>query len=259
MLTYSGNQYYNIEQVNEVLYLQINFCLFLEDKTFQYRDELIETIDLMAKDNAVKIVVITNNHPDYSLESYAEKWNSFFREENYQDKILRSFRVFDQLVLKLYALKKIVVTMFSEAVPAMVFNFGLVADLRIVSKEFYIDNHNTNMVNIPKGNVMLNQFQVATINPVNLYFLTDKIFHESLSTHHLVDKVFNAEELQERTDALLKRFEVVNYAEIEAAKMFKSVEDQEELENQLQQENTFLLSCIREKVNYLSQKLHRFH
>ncbi len=259
MLTYSGNKYYNVEQADEAVHLQINFCLLLEDKTFQYRDELMETFDLIAKDDTCKVVVIANNHPDYNIKAYAEKWNSFFREENYQDKILRSFRLFDQLISKLYALKKIVVTSFSEAVPAMLFNFSLIADLRLISKEFYIDNHNANMLNIPKGNVMLRQFQMAVVNPVNLYFLTDKVFPEALQKYNLVDKVFNAEELKERTDALIKRFEIVNYAEIEAAKMFKSVDEQESFENQLQQENTYLLSCIREKINYVSQKLHRFH
>ena len=258
MTQFLNNPYCQSEQKGGILLLRLNYCLFLESKTYEYRDALIDMLDKVSKDETIKSVVISNDHPDFSLESYQKVWHAFFEDKNYEEKVLRSFRVFDLLVLKLYALKKVVVSMLVQPMNAFLFNFSFIADLRIVSKDFYLDNDNVDMVNIPKGSTMHKQFINATINPVNVYFLSDKIFPDVLSKHNMVDRVFNPEELNERTESLVQRFEEVHYAEIEAAKMAKSADNLEGFENLLQQENTFLLSCIREKFNESSQKIQRF-
>lgn len=253
-----NNPYCIAKKEGSVFIMRLNFCLFLESKTYEYRDQILEILDEVAKDHEIKSVVISNDHPDYSLELYTEKWQSFFTAKNYEESVLRSFRTVDLLVLKLFALKKVVISMLSNPVNAMLFNFNLIADLRIVSKVFYIDNNNVDMVNIPKGGAMAKHLMIGNANPINAYFLSDKIFPEMLLQHSGVDRVFNPEELEERTTSLAQRFNEVDYAEIEAAKMNRSTGNLETFEVQLQKENTFLLSCIREKLNRSSQKIQRF-
>ncbi len=258
MTTYT-NTYYKIDQENDIVYLRLNYCLFLEDKTFEYRDALLATLDDLSKYNHIKVLVIDNNHPDFSLENYKQRWNAIIKSKDFEDKILRAFRVFDQLVIKLYRLKKVVVSMLSKPLNSMLFNFNLIADVRLITNEFYLDNDNDNMVNIPKGGIMFNQFRVANVNPVKMLFLSDKVFHQTLSSNNFVDKVFYGEEFEERTRSLIERLKILSYAEIEAAKMAKSIDNLEEFENLLQRENAFLLTCIREKLNPGSQKIFRFH
>ncbi len=255
----SSNPYYNIESKNGIVQIQLNYSLFLESKTYEYRDELLSLLDKLANNNDVKVIIISNDHPEFSLERYNELWNSFFKDKDFKDDVLRAFRVFDQLVIKLYTLKKVIISMMSAPMNSMLFNFNLIADVRVVTNEFYLDNNNDMMVNIPKGGIMYDQFKVANINPVKLLFLSDKVFFQPLISNNLVDKVFSQEELEDRIYALADRFKAINYAEIEAAKMAKSVENLEEFEKLLQKENAFLISCIREKLNPGSQKIYRFH
>ncbi len=259
MTTRINMPYYIVDQDNGVMYLRLNFCLFLEGKTFEYRDGLLSVLDDLSSYNQVKVLVVSNDHPDFSLEKYAELWNEIVKSKDYEDKILRAFRVFDQLVVRLYSLKKVVVSMLSEPVNSMLFNFNLIADVRVISNEFYLDNNNNNMVNVPKGGIMFDQFRVANINPVKMLFLSDKVFHQTLSGNNFVDKVYAQEELVERTMTLIERLKSLNYSEIEAAKMAKSIDNLEEFETLLQKENKFLLKCIREKLHPGSQKIHRFH
>ncbi len=259
MITYSNTPYYNVRNENGIFHLQLSYCLFLEEKTYEYRDSLLTMLDDISKDESIKVLIITNDHPDFFLDSYNKIWNSIVVDTDFESKILRAFRVFDQLVIKLYQLKKVVISSLSKPVNSMLFNFNLVADVRVISNEFYLDNNNEKMVNIPKGAIMFDQFQVANINPVKLLFLSDKVFQETLSHNNFVDKVFYQEELEERVVVLAERFSSVDYSEIEAAKMAKSIDNLEEFENLLQKENKFLLKCIREMLHPGSQKIYRFH
>ncbi len=253
-----SNPYYKIGTENGIAQIQLNYCLFLESKTYEYRNELLSELDRLSEDNEVKVIIVSNDHPEFSLEKYNELWNAFFSDKDFKDDVLRAFRIFDQLVIKLYTLKKVIISMISAPLNSMLFNFNLIADVRVVTNEFYLDNNNEMMVNIPKGGIMYDQFKVANINPVKLLFLSDKVFYQHLLSNNLVDKVFSQEELVERVYALAERLKNINYAEIEAAKMTKSIDNLEEFEKLLQKENAFLISCIREKLNPGSQKIYRF-
>ncbi|MCW3786390.1 enoyl-CoA hydratase-related protein [Plebeiibacterium sediminum] len=259
MANYTSNQYYNIESKQGIVQLQLNYCLFLESKTYEYRDELLSLLDDLSNDKEVNVLIITNDHPDFSLEKYKQLWNSFFEGGDLKDNVLRAFRIFDQLVIRLYSLKKVVISMITGPLNSMLFNFNLISDVRVVTNEFYLDNNNEMMVNVPKGAIMYDHFKVANINPVKLLFLSDKVFYQEFLSNNLVDKVFTQEEIADRVYALAERFVKINYAEIEAAKMAKSIDNLEEFEQSLQKENAFLLACIREKLNPGSQKIHRFH
>ncbi len=259
MTTYSNTPYYTIVNDNGIVRLQLSYYLFLEEKTYEYRDSLLAILDDVSKDESVKVLIVSNDHPDFSLEKYYEIWNSIVADEDYEEMILRAFRGFDQLVIKLYQVKKVVISSLSKPLNSMLFNFNLIADVRVITNEFYIDNNNENMVNVPKGGVMFDQFHVANINPVKFLFLSDKVFNQTLSQNNFVDKVFSQEELDERLLAIAERFKFVNYSEIEAAKMTKSIDNQAEFETLLQKENKFLLKCIREKLHPGSQKIYRFH
>ncbi len=259
MTTFSNTSYYNVENENGIVHLQLNYCLFLEEKTYEYRDNLLNLLEEISKDDTIKVLILCNDHPDFSLEKYNAIWNTIVSDKEYESQILRAFRTFDQLVINLYGLKKVVISKLSKPLNSMLFNFNLISDVRVITNEFYVDNCNENMVNVPKGGVMFDQFRVANINPVKFLFLSDKVFHASLIQNNLVDKVFSTEELTERMIALAERLKLLSYSEIEAAKMAKSIDNLEEFENLLQKENKFLLKCIREKLHPGSQKIYRFH
>jgi hypothetical protein len=123
----------------------------------------------------------------------------------------------------------------------------MVADLRIVSKQFYVDNDNEFMLNIPKGGAIYNESKISFRNPVKLLFLLDKIKSEALYKRQLVDKVFD-EPINNAVMAIAERLSGFDYIEFEAVKIleYKKVES---FEKALQQENEFLLSCIRTKIN----------
>jgi len=253
------NRFLNIEVHGNTVILYINYCLLLENKTYEYRDEIIEYFDKLNYDDSVKVIVISNDHPFYSLGNFRQIWDSLFKSKNCEDSILRIFRIYNQLLLQIKSLNKVIISMNSKSFNPMLFNFSMSADIRIISNDFHIDNNNINMLNIPKGGCIYSESFINTnINPVKLIFLREKLFSTELMECKIVDQVFHSEDLKNRTFELAKRFENIDYSEIEAVKALLP-RRLRKLELVLQSENEFLMSCIRKRKNQNTQEIHRFH
>lgn len=265
---YINDKFLNVElhgnsvilNINYCLFIEnVNYCLFTENKTFEYRDKLVKLLEKLHEDDSIKVVIISDQHENYSLDSFKEIWNSIFEREDYEDSILRVFRIFDQVFLKIMILNKVVISMDSKCSNPMLFNFGMAADLRIVSNDFHVDNDNTNMINIPKGGCVYSESSIKTyINPVKLLFLREKLFSPELLAHKLIDQVFYSEDIKDKTLAIAKRFEGIDYSEVEAVKAVIP-RKLRKIELTLQSENEFLMSCIRKRKNKNTQEIQRFH
>lgn len=254
-----NDRFLNIELHGKTVILYINYCLLLENKTYEYRDEIIEYFDKLNNDDDVKVVVISNNHPDYSLAKFKQIWDYLFDSEDYEGSILRVFRIYDQVLLKIKSLNKIIISMDYKCTNSMMFNFGILADIRIISNDFHIDNDNTNMINIPKGGSVYSESSIKTsINPVKLMFLREKLFSPELLENKLIDKVIYNKDLKQKTLEIAKKFESIDYSELEAVKAMIP-RKMRKLELTLQSENEFLMSCIRKRKNKKTQEIQRFH
>jgi enoyl-CoA hydratase/carnithine racemase len=233
--------------------------MLIENNTFEFRDKIIELFDKFKDDNLIKVLIISSQHTDFSLKKFKKTWNSFFEKKDYEDSILRIFRIYDQILLKIKSLNKVVISMDSKCLNPMLFNFGMAADVRIISNDFYIDNDNTNMINIPKGGVVYSGDSIKTyINHVKLLFFSDKLISAELIGNNLVDKVVFSEDLKNKTLELAKRLENIDYSEIAAVKAM-TPRRLRKLELVLQSENEFLMSCIRKRINPNTQEILRFH
>lgn len=254
-----NERFLKVDLQGNTVILYINYCILLENKTYEYRDEIIEYFEKLNNDDSAKVVVISNDHADFSIDKFKQIWNSLFIRDDYEESILRVFRIYDQMLLKIKSLNKVVMSMDSGYLNPMLFNFGMAADIRMISSDFYIDNDNTNMLNTPKGGCVYSEASIKTYtNPVNLLFLTDKLFAPELLQNNLVDKVFDNEALKDKTFAIAKKFEGIDYSEIEAVKALHP-RKLRKLELALQRENEFLMSCIRKRRNQKTQEIHRFH
>lgn len=241
------NRYLKTQLQESVLVLELNYLLFLENETYHYKEELINLIDKIAENTDIDVLIIRNDHPDFSMQKYKEKWKSFYNGAHWENNILRVFRTFDELFIKLKSLKKTVISVNTKPVNASIFNFSMVADLRIVSNQFYVDNDNEFMLNIPKGGAIYNASKISFRNPIKLLFLLDKITSDTLYKRQLVDKVY-AEPITDKVRAIAARLKSFDNIEFEAVKILEH-KNVDTFEKALQQENEFLLSCIRKKIN----------
>ncbi|PKQ65022.1 hypothetical protein BZG02_04080 [Labilibaculum filiforme] len=242
------NKYFHSELNDKTLVLYMNYCVFLEQETFKYRDQLLDFLDEVNKSDSVKVLVISNDHSDFNLENYKEKWNALYESKNYEGNILRVFRTYNQLLLKIKSIQKIVFSVNSKLANTMLFCLSMAADLRFVSRDFYIDNDNHNFVNIPKGGAIFIESSLMYVNPVKMLFLSDKVFSQDLYEKHIVDEIFNQEELMERILTIATRYSKFDYIELESVKMIEQSRSNK-LELILQKENDYLLTCIRKKKN----------
>lgn len=256
---YINNKFLNVEPCGNTIMLGINPCLFIEQNTYEYRDALIEILDKISEDKSIKVVVVSNQFDDESYNVYKKKWNEIFESEDYEDSILRIFRILDQVLLKIVSLEKLVISMNSGYTIPMFFNFMMAADLRIVSDQFYVDNNNIDMINISKGGVLFNESLIhISLNPIKLLFLSDRIYSVALLKNNFVDELFFSEDLKNKTLEIAKHFETINYSEIEAVKAMNKKRIRK-IELSLQLENQFLMTCIRKTINNRTQDIHRFH
>lgn len=241
------DKYFNIERSNSSVILELNYMIFLENESYSHKEKLRTTLDDLEKDSGVDVIIISNNHPDFSMDNYRAKWNSFYEGAHWESNILRVFRTYDELFIKVKSLKKSILFMSSKAVNSMLFNFSMVGDLRFISSRFVVDNSNQNMVNIPKGGSLFNNSSSTYRNPFKLMFLLKEIEAETLYKRQLVDRVY---EYGLKTEVLqvADHLSTFDYIELDTIKIVAH-NRLSDTESRLQKENEFLLSCIRTKIN----------
>nr|WP_320119475.1 hypothetical protein [uncultured Marinifilum sp.] len=256
MKTEAKNKYFYSELKDGALALYLNYSLILEQETFDHRNQLLDFLDKVNERDDVKVLVISNDHPGFNLNEYKEKWNALYEASNYEGNILRVFRTFNQLLLKIKAMHKIVFSVYFKPVSAMLFSMSMASDLRFVSRDFYIDNDNYNFVNIPKGGASFVESSLMYVNPVKMLFQSDKVHSSDLLQKHIVDEAINQEELKERVSTIAARYCKFDYIEFEAVKTVQQSRIQK-LDICLQEENDYLLTCIRKKKNLNDRKITR--
>lgn len=241
------DKYFNTQLQKSVVLLQVNFMILLENETYAHKDNLIDFLDEIGKDRHVDVLIVSDDHQDYSLDKYREKWTKLYENEHFESNILRVFRTFDELYVKIKGLKKTIISINKNPMNATLFNFSMVADLRFVGDGFFVDNNNINMANIPKGGAIYTESILKLKNPFKLLFLLDKIDVEELYSRQLIDRVIEGDLLEEAMK-VAHELSGFDYIELETVKIL----DHKRLkiiERALQQENEFLISCIRTKIN----------
>ncbi len=241
------DKYFNIKYLDTVAELTLNYQILLENESYSHKENLLQLIDEIETNKAIRVLVIRNDHPDFSMDKYREKWKSFYEGIHWESNILRVFRTFDELFLKIKSLKKTVMSVSIKPINAAIFNFSMASDLRIISKHFCVDNNNECMVNIPKGGAIYNVSKISFRNPVKLLFLFDEIKADTLYKRQLVDKVYD-DNINEKVMSVAKRLSSFDYIEFESVKILEHNKIND-FERALQQENEFLLSCVRTRIN----------
>ncbi|WP_111709819.1 Clp protease/crotonase-like domain-containing protein [Lutibacter citreus] len=244
-MTNTTDKYFNIRYHKSSVILELDYMIFLENETYSHKEKLKTILDEIEKSREIDIVIISNNHTNFSLEKYKEKWDAFYKGAYWEDNILRVFRTYDELFIKIKSLKKAIVFMSNKTVNTMLFNFSMSADLRFISNDFVINNNNKNMVNIPKGGHILNKYIYK--NPFKLIFLLKEIKPDTLYKRQLVDRVYS-NNLEEKVLTIADHLATFDYIEMETIKILDH-KRLNKIEHKLQKENEFLLSCIRTKIN----------
>ncbi|MCU4157268.1 hypothetical protein J1N10_14930 [Carboxylicivirga sp. A043] len=243
-----NNKYFYSEHNETIVTLHLDYSIFLEDESFTHKNKLLEFLEMIESNKTITTLIISNDYPGFQLDTYKDKWDTIYESTDFESNIIRVFRTYNQVFLKIKSMQKIVLAMFSKPVNIMLFNLGMAADLRFVSRDFYVDNNNYNFVNIPKGGAAFSEARLMYVNPVKMLFQSDKIFSSEIYKKHLVDEVVNPEELMERVMTVAKRYSQFNYIEFEAVKMVNT-SILKRIDLLLQKENDYLLSCIRKKKN----------
>lgn len=248
MLENISNKYFKTEYIQGVMMLYLDYSLFLENESFVHKNELLEFLEIINSDKKIKTLVISNEHSGYTLNQFKDKWNSIYEDSDYESAILRVFRTYNQVFLKIKSLEKVIISINSKPINPMLFCFSMVADLRFASQEFYLDNDNCNMLNIPKGGAVFSEYHLMYLNPLKLLFYTDKVFPDELYKIHVIDGIFNKDELMDKVLLIANRYNKFSYIEIEAVKIFEH-KKHKKYEFALQKENEFLMTCIRKMKN----------
>lgn len=242
------DKYFNIRCQNSSVILELDYMIFLENESYSHKEKLEEILLNIENDSAIDVVIFSNKHINYTLEKFKEKWNGFYNGAHWESNILRVFRTYDELFMKIKALKKAIIFINTKTVNSMLFNFSMVGDLRFISDDFIIDNNNENMVNIPKGASIFGNASSTYKNPFKLMFLLTKIEASTLNKRQLIDEVCTLENIEAEALKVADHLATFDYIELETIKIVEH-NRMSSTESKLQKENEFLLSCIRTKIN----------
>lgn len=246
-MTNTMDTYFTIHKYNSTIIIELDYLIFLENESYSHKEKLKFALDEIEEDKTINVLVISNDHPNFSMKTYQEKWNSFYSGTHWESNILRVFRTYDELFLKIKSLRKAIIFMNNKAINSMLFNFSMLADLRCVSDDFVVENNNNNMLNIPKGGILFSNSNSAYRNPFKLLFLLTEIKADTLYKRQLIDRVYS-DKLKSEVLKIADHLATFDYSELYTIKVL-DYNKLNVMERKLQHENEFLLSCIRTKIN----------
>jgi 2-(1,2-epoxy-1,2-dihydrophenyl)acetyl-CoA isomerase len=151
MNSYESQDFYLLKRYDDVAMLKLgkNFLSNLIDLSIQ--NPLLHVFDDIEENNEIKALVIMNCLEKMGPEEYIDFFRQIIANEPERNSIHRLCNIFDQLILKIVGLNKLVIhTDCGEVIPLFL-NMSLACDYRIVATHTIFEKPYFELGMLPKG------------------------------------------------------------------------------------------------------------
>jgi len=133
--------------------IQINFKenLLLRAIDLKEKEYLFNYLDLVSKNDFVKIVLIIGSPQKISCEEYVKFYRNLLRSSQNYKQIERLYNAMNQLVLRIAGFNKMVIHADTGNIIFLFLNISLACDYRIVGNNTVFQNPNIELDVMPKG------------------------------------------------------------------------------------------------------------
>ncbi|MFA8435437.1 MAG: enoyl-CoA hydratase/isomerase family protein [Marinifilaceae bacterium] len=242
-------EYFSAKQIDEILVFQPEGDIIYNSTFFECRDLLLEFYDRIEASREVKVVVMKGMPTKPQKEQYKQFFEMIGKDNFNETTLLRMYRAFDQFILKLVRLNKIVIAMDQEEFIPLLFNLRMACDFRVISDDVKLTNVAMELGMVPKGGSMLFFHERQGLgNPLKYMLFERDLDSTQMLERNLVDWVFPKEELEERTMELARQLIKIPASTLSGSKKLMN-HSLDQLEEYLQFENKILVQCFREMHN----------
>lgn len=202
------------------------------------RDLLLDFMDRVSASRSVKALVLVSSRQKAGSDEYREFFEHIRRPELDRTAFLRMCHGFDQFILRIVNMDKIVLHATSGKVISTLFNVSLACDFRIVSEDTVFHNTYLDLGLIPKGGgVHFLGRKLGIARSLELLLLTKEIPAQKALDLGLVNRVVPLEALEDTALEMAHRFDEVPSLTLSGVKRLlnvsmKDLAEHLELENQ---------------------------
>jgi 2-(1,2-epoxy-1,2-dihydrophenyl)acetyl-CoA isomerase len=146
-----NKDFYRVERINDVAVLRLGKNFLFEAIALAINNPLLDVFDNISKNVGVKVLVITNCPEKTGGDEYIDFCQHAIATEFDCQSIHRMCNFFDQLILKIVGLNKVVVHVDCGEIIPLFLNISLACDYRIVATHTVYQKPYHKIGLIPKG------------------------------------------------------------------------------------------------------------
>jgi 2-(1,2-epoxy-1,2-dihydrophenyl)acetyl-CoA isomerase len=143
--------FFSGEKIENVLLLRFRENLMLQAAELKAKITILDYLDLVSRDDTIKVILILNSPQKAGSEEYIEFFNQVSQSKLNTNAALKMLNAVDQFILKLRKMDQLVIHTLSGKVIPMFLNISLACDYRIVADNTIFQNPSLRYGLAPKG------------------------------------------------------------------------------------------------------------
>jgi 2-(1,2-epoxy-1,2-dihydrophenyl)acetyl-CoA isomerase len=143
--------FFSGELIENILLLRFRENLIFHATNLKDRNTILKYLDLVSRDDTIKVILILNSPQMASSEEYIEFYNQVFQSKLDTNAALKMLHAVDQFILKLRQMDQLVIHTLSGKVIPMFLNVSLSCDYRIIADNTVFQNPCIRYGLAPKG------------------------------------------------------------------------------------------------------------
>ena len=245
--------YFSASRIDNIAWIELKGNMLQQSTDLSCRDALIDYLNLVSENAAIKIVVLLNSNESTGYEKYSEFYQMVGDRKIGENDVWRMFRTFDSLIKKILESPKFFISAAKGKLYPQIINMSLACDYRIIAENTTIQNVYLDFGLAPKGGgVYFLKKRLGHCKAFELLLSEEEITAKDALELGVVNKVIQLHSLEEATLEMAQAFAKKPSDSLTVIKRLLNYSDQN-LADYLELENQELMHALG-----FATQFHRF-
>jgi len=193
-----NSDFFSAKEIDDLIILSLNKNLLIRSTDLTARDRVLDFFDDISRSETIKVVVIVSSQEKAGSEEYIDFYRKVLESKLDRLAVHRMLNVFNQIILKIAGLNKVVVHSNSGFAIPLFLNISLACDYRIVADNTVFQKPYLKLGMVPTGGGAFFLSRILSRSKAFAILLSDRDIsaHEALKLG-IVDKIVPVEELED--------------------------------------------------------------
>ncbi len=193
-----NSDFFSAKEIDDLIILSLNKNLLIRSTDLTARDRVLDFFDDISRSDTIKVVVIVSSPEKAGSEEYIDFYRKVLESKLDRLAVHRMLNVFNQIILKIAGLNKVVVHSNSGFAIPLFLNISLACDYRIVADNTVFQKPYLKLGMVPTGGGAFFLSRILSRSKAFAILLSDRDIsaHEALKLG-IVDKIVPVEELED--------------------------------------------------------------